>query len=229
MADTIAKETDKLALDDKTKGEVPAADDGLVLDEQTGDRVSKAELKRRIKKREKDVKRSAYKAKDAEDKAAAGPKPPKAKASAKKVEEPADPEAMFKQGFLDDVYKLRPEQNVVTRFPPEPNGFLHIGHAKAIAVNFGFARFHGGQCYLRFDDTNPEAEEEIYFKAIEEMVRWLGFTPVKITYSSDNFQKLYDLAEKLIGLGKAYVCHCNGRTTHLDVAFLDTDGPCAPR
>lgn len=209
MADTIAKETDKLALDDKTKGEVPAADDGLVLDEQTGDRVSKAELKRRIKKREKDVKRSAYKAKDAEDKAAAGPKPPKAKASAKKVEEPADPEAMFKQGFLDDVYKLRPEQNVVTRFPPEPNGFLHIGHAKAIAVNFGFARFHGGQCYLRFDDTNPEAEEEIYFKAIEEMVRWLGFTPVKITYSSDNFQKLYDLAEKLIGLGKAYVCHCN--------------------
>lgn len=64
--------------------------------------------------------------------------------------------------------------------------------------------------YLRFDDTNPEAEEEIYFTAIEEMVRWLGFEPYKITHSSDNFDKLYELAEKLIGLDKAYVCHCGG-------------------
>ncbi len=64
--------------------------------------------------------------------------------------------------------------------------------------------------YLRFDDTNPEAEEEIYFTAIEEMVRWLGFEPYKITYSSDNFDKLYELAEKLITLEKAYVCHCGG-------------------
>ena len=64
--------------------------------------------------------------------------------------------------------------------------------------------------YLRFDDTNPEAEEEIYFTAIEEMVRWLGFEPYKITYSSDNFDKLYELAEKLITLDKAYVCHCGG-------------------
>jgi glutaminyl-tRNA synthetase len=63
---------------------------------------------------------------------------------------------------------------------------------------------------LRFDDTNPEAEEEIYFTAIEEMVRWLGFEPYKVTYSSDNFDRLYELAEKLIGLGKAYVCHCGG-------------------
>jgi glutaminyl-tRNA synthetase len=64
--------------------------------------------------------------------------------------------------------------------------------------------------YLRFDDTNPEAEEEIYFTAIEEMVRWLGFEPYKITHSSDNFDKLYELAEKLITLDKAYVCHCGG-------------------
>lgn len=132
MADTIAKETDKLALDDKTKGEAPAADDGLVLDEQTGDKVSKAELKRRIKKREKDAKKSAYKAKEAEDKAAAGPKPSKANAPAKKVEEPADPEAMFKQGFLDDVYKLRPEQNVVTRFPPSPTASCTLDTPKPL-------------------------------------------------------------------------------------------------
>lgn len=67
---------------------------------------------------------------------------------------------------------------------------------------------------MRFDDTNPEAEEEIYFTAIEEMVRWLGFEPYKITYSSDNFDKLYELAEKLVGLDKAYVCHCGGRLIH---------------
>lgn len=67
--------------------------------------------------------------------------------------------------------------------------------------------------YLRFDDTNPEAEEEIYFTAIEEMVRWLGFEPYKITYSSDNFDLLYELAEKLTTLDKAYVCHCGGTST----------------
>src|ERR1700750_954993 len=76
---------------------------------------------------------------------------------------------------------------IVTRFPPEPNGYLHIGHAKAIAINFGFAKFHGGECYLRFDDTNPEAEDEKYFTAIKEIVEWLGFKPKAVTYSSDNF------------------------------------------
>ncbi|KAI0131887.1 glutaminyl-tRNA synthetase-like protein [Xylariales sp. AK1849] len=177
----------------------------LLLDEETGEMVSKNELAKRTKKRAK--KAATAKAKEAappKDTAASKPKPEK------KTDEPSlDPEAMFKQGFLDDVYKERPTKPVMTRFPPEPNGFLHIGHAKAIAVNFGFARHHGGECYLRYDDTNPEAEEEKYFVAIEQMVRWLGFSPYKITYSSDNFQKLYDLAEKLVELGKAYVCHCN--------------------
>ena len=87
---------------------------------------------------------------------------------------------------------------------------MHIGHSKAIAINFGFARFHGGQCYLRYDDTNPEKEEEKYFTAIREMVEWLGFKPIKVTYSSDNFDKLYELAERLIERGKGYVCHCSG-------------------
>lgn len=88
-------------------------------------------------------------------------------------------------------------------------GYLHIGHAKAIAVNFGFAKYHGGECILRYDDTNPEAEEGVYFDSIRDIITWLGFTPSQITYSSDNFQKLYDLAEKLIELGKGYVCHCS--------------------
>ncbi|KAK6956002.1 hypothetical protein Daesc_003649 [Daldinia eschscholtzii] len=177
----------------------------LQLDEETGEMVSKAELKKRQKKREKAKAKEAAKS---EAKSDEKPKPaPKSKAAA---EEPAiDPNNMFKTGFLDEVFKIRPMKPVFTRFPPEPNGFLHIGHAKAIAVNFGFARYHGGQCYLRYDDTNPEAEEQIYFDAILEMVEWLGFKPYKITYSSDNFQRLYDLAEKLIGLEKAYVCHCS--------------------
>lgn len=184
----------------------------LQLDEETGEMVSKAELKKRQQKRAK----KAAQEKARQEKAAAGPAEKKAPAP-KPEEAPIDPEAMFKQGFLDDVYKERPVKNVVTRFPPEPNGYLHIGHAKAIAVNFGFAKYHGGVTYLRFDDTNPEKEEEKYFNAIHEVVNWLGFEPYKVTYSSDNFQKLYDLAEKLINIGKAYVCYCEGLSRILPI------------
>jgi glutaminyl-tRNA synthetase len=99
---------------------------------------------------------------------------------------------------------------VVTRFPPEPNGFLHIGHAKAININFAYAQAYKGETYLRYDDTNPEAEEEEYFVAIKDTVEWLGFKPHKITYSSDYFGKLYELAIQLIKVDKAYVCHCTG-------------------
>src|SRR5271156_2184133 len=128
----------------------------------------------------------------------ANPKPSKV------TEDELDPDFMFKAGFLSDVYAEKSSKPVVTRFPPEPNGFLHIGHAKAIAVNFGFARFHGGDCYLRFDDTNPEKEEEVFFTAIEDIVKWLGYKPYKVTYSSDNFDKLYTLAEELIKRDGAY-------------------------
>lgn len=96
---------------------------------------------------------------------------------------------------------------VVTRFPPEPNGFLHIGHAKAINFSFNYAQAHDGITYLRFDDTNPEAEEVRYYDAIRENVRWLGFTPSKETSASENFQKLYEFAIELIKKGLAYVCH----------------------
>jgi glutaminyl-tRNA synthetase len=105
---------------------------------------------------------------------------------------------------------------VMTRFPPEPNGYLHIGHAKAININFGFAKAFGGHCYLRYDDTNPEVEEEQYFMSILEMVRWLGFEPWKITYSSDHFDRLFELAVDLIRRDKAYICHCSGEQIHQD-------------
>ena len=126
---------------------------------------------------------------------------------------PTDPNAMFKEGFLGAVHREKPSEQVVTRFPPEPNGYLHIGHSKAIAINFGFARFHGGICYLRYDDTNPGAEEEVYVKAIQEMVEWLGYRPHAITFSSDRFDELYQLAEELIKRDGAYVCHCTGKTS----------------
>lgn len=96
---------------------------------------------------------------------------------------------------------------VHTRFPPEPNGILHIGHAKAININFGYAAAHDGVCYLRYDDTNPEKEEEKFFVGIKDMVEWLGYKPYKITHSSDNFQQLYEWAVVLIKKGFAYVCH----------------------
>eukprot|EP00090_Calanus_glacialis_P010226 TRINITY_DN1860_c0_g1_i1.p1 TRINITY_DN1860_c0_g1~~TRINITY_DN1860_c0_g1_i1.p1 ORF type:complete len:776 (-),score=331.18 TRINITY_DN1860_c0_g1_i1:62-2389(-) len=96
---------------------------------------------------------------------------------------------------------------VRTRFPPEPNGILHIGHAKAININFGYAAAHNGVCNLRYDDTNPEKEEERFFTGILDMVTWLGYTPHKVTHSSDNFQQLFDWAKLLVEKDMAYVCH----------------------
>lgn len=98
-------------------------------------------------------------------------------------------------------------RRVHTRFPPEPNGYLHIGHAKSICLNFGLAAAYGGICNLRFDDTNPIKEEEEYVESIQEDVRWLGFDwGDRIFYASDYFEQLYEWAVKLIEKGKAYVC-----------------------
>ena len=95
---------------------------------------------------------------------------------------------------------------VVTRFPPEPNGYLHIGHAKSICLNFGLALENGGICHLRFDDTNPETEDQEYVESIQRDVRWLGFDwGQNLFYASDYFERLYDFAVELIRLGKAYV------------------------
>lgn len=129
------------------------------------------------------------------------PKPPKAPAQPKPKKEPPppnDPEQMFKVGFLSDVWNERQEEKVVTRFPPEPSGHLHLGHSKAIGINFGFAKYHRGICYLRYDDTNPSAEKQEYFESIKDIVAWLGFKPVAITHSSDYFDRLYELAEELV-------------------------------
>ncbi len=106
----------------------------------------------------------------------------------------------------DDVAENRNGGAVVTRFPPEPNGFLHIGHAKAICVDFGIAEQFDGRCHLRFDDTNPVKEEQRYIDSIKEDIRWLGFAWGEHEYhASDYFQQLYDWAMKLIEAGKAYV------------------------
>jgi len=94
---------------------------------------------------------------------------------------------------------------VQTRFPPEPNGYLHIGHAKAITTDFEIARQFGGTCNLRFDDTNPDTEETEYVESIIEDIAWLGYTPGQVLYASDYFPALYDWAETLITRGLAYV------------------------
>ena len=110
-----------------------------------------------------------------------------------------------REAIRDDLRSGR-VSSVVTRFPPEPNGYLHIGHAKSICLNFGVAAEFGGRCHLRFDDTNPVKEEETFAAAIRRDVAWLGFDwGQHLTYASDNFDRLYQWAEHLIVAGKAYV------------------------
>jgi glutaminyl-tRNA synthetase len=106
---------------------------------------------------------------------------------------------------LADLASKRHAGRVATRFPPEPNGYLHIGHAKAIGIDFGLAGEFGGTCNLRFDDTNPITEDVEYVEAIQEDIRWLGYEWSGMYYASDYFEELYRLAEKLIEKGKAYV------------------------
>jgi glutaminyl-tRNA synthetase len=116
------------------------------------------------------------------------------------------PRHFIRQIIQDDLAEGRVER-VVTRFPPEPNGYLHIGHAKSICLNFGMAEAFGGECYLRFDDTNPEKEEPEYVDSIKRDVQWLGFEwPGGERYASDYFDQLYEWAVYLIKAGKAYVC-----------------------
>ena len=120
-------------------------------------------------------------------------------------------------------------QGVVTRFPPEPNGFLHIGHAKSICLNFGVAEEFGGQTYLRFDDTNPLKESEEYVEAIKRDVAWLGFDWAdRLTFASDYFEQLYQFAVELIEKDKAFVCSLDGeaiRATRGTLTEPGTDSP----
>ena len=123
----------------------------------------------------------------------------------------AAPATNFIKAIIDeDVKNNKNEGRVHTRFPPEPNGYLHIGHAKAICLNYGLAEEYGGKYNLRFDDTNPTKEETHYVEAIKGNIRWLGFDwEDREFYASDYFGKLYEYAVSLIEAGKAYVDDLN--------------------
>ena len=108
--------------------------------------------------------------------------------------------------IVEDLAAGKNDGRVITRFPPEPNGYLHIGHAKSICLNFGLARDYGGVCHLRFDDTNPAKEEQEYVDSIVDAVRWLGFDWGEHRYfASDYFDRLYGFARNLVERGLAYV------------------------
>ena len=129
----------------------------------------------------------------------------------------------------DDITANRVPHRITTRFPPEPNGFLHIGHAKSICLNFGIAEEFDGMTYLRFDDTNPLSESEDYVAAIQEDVRWLGFDwEDRLTFASDYFPQLYAFAEELINRGRAFVCDLSAeeiRSTRGTLSEPGTDSP----
>ena len=121
----------------------------------------------------------------------------------------ADQSSNFLKQIIErDIVEDTHGGRVITRFPPEPNGYLHIGHAKAICINFGLAQTYGGTCHLRFDDTNPAKEDTEYVEAIQRDIRWLGFDwGDKLFFASDSFEDMYQLAEGLVRDGKAYVDH----------------------
>jgi glutaminyl-tRNA synthetase len=130
--------------------------------------------------------------------------------SARESTTPASNNTALPSNFIRDIMRADVESGkyggrVVTRFPPEPNGYLHIGHAKAICIDFGLAREFGGKTNLRFDDTNPTTEDVEYVEAIQEDIRWLGFQWDGLFYASDYFEELYRIAERLIEKGVAYV------------------------
>ena len=135
----------------------------------------------------------------------------KQRTSEKTEQEPMD-ESKDRSDFIraiveDDNKTGKFRGRVITRFPPEPNGYLHIGHAKSISLNFSIAKENNGECHLRFDDTNPAKEEMEYVKAIQEDIRWLGYDwGENLYFASDHFGKLYDFAVQLVMAGKAYVC-----------------------
>lgn len=142
-------------------------------------------------------------------------------------------ETIEKTNFIRDMIRKDlaegKHQEIQTRFPPEPNGYLHIGHAKSICLNFGLARDFKGKCNLRFDDTNPEVEKQEYIDAIKEDVQWLGFQwSGEEKYSSDYFQKYYDLAVLLIKKGLAYVCDLTPEQTKEYRGDFNTPGKNSP-
>ena len=115
----------------------------------------------------------------------------------------------FIRQIIDSDLQSGSHSTIHTRFPPEPNGYLHIGHAKSIVLNFGIAQDYPGSCNLRFDDTNPAKEEEEFVEAIKEDVRWLGYEWAELRFASNYFEQLYGFAVELINAGKTFVCDLN--------------------
>ncbi|HCO43395.1 glutamine--tRNA ligase/YqeY domain fusion protein [Immundisolibacter sp.] len=139
------------------------------------------------------------------------------------------PSSNFIRQIVEQDLAAGKHRAVVTRFPPEPNGYLHIGHAKSICLNFGLARDFGGVCHLRFDDTNPAKEEVEFVQAIERDVRWLGFDwGDRRFHASDYFEQLYDFACHLIRTGKAYVCSLSAEDTRAYRGTLTEPGRDSP-
>jgi glutaminyl-tRNA synthetase len=131
--------------------------------------------------------------------------------------------------IIEDIKNNKNDGKVITRFPPEPNGYLHIGHVKSICLNFGLAEKFNGKCNLRFDDTNPEKESDEYVKSIIEDVKWLGFNyGEKEFYASDYFQQMYEYAIELIKKGKAYVCHLTAEEMRQYRGTLTVSGKDSP-
>ncbi len=143
--------------------------------------------------------------------------------------EPAAPSNFIREIILDDLKTNKYRGRVHTRFPPEPNGYLHIGHAKSINLNFGLAAEFGGQCNLRFDDTNPSKEETEYVDSIIEDARWLGGDwGDRLFYASDYFDQLYEWAVQLIKSGKAYVCDLSADEVRKQRGTLTEPGQDSP-
>ena len=145
------------------------------------------------------------------------------------TDETAAPSDFIRDAINDDIRTGRFGGRVHTRFPPEPNGYLHIGHAKALSINFGLAREYGGLCNLRFDDTNPVKEDLEYVDSIMEDIRWLGFDwGDRLYYASDYFEQLYVWAEQLIMAGKAYVCDLSAEEVRAYRGTLSEPGVDSP-
>ncbi len=145
------------------------------------------------------------------------------------ITEIGTPSNFVRDMIINDIETNKYGGKVVTRFPPEPNGYLHIGHAKAICIDFGMAAEFNGVCHLRFDDTNPSKEDEEYVQSIQDDIKWLGFDwGDKIYYASDYFDQMYEYAEQLIKDGKAYVCELSAEECRLTRGTLTEPGKNSP-
>src|SRR5690554_6063827 len=134
----------------------------------------------------------------------------------------------FIKTIMENDLKSGKVNYILTRFPPEPNAYLHIGHARAIITDFELAKAFNGKTNLRFDDTNPDKEDVTFVEAIQEDIKWLGYTPDNVFFGSDYFEKQYQLAVKLIKKGLAYVCDLSQEEISKYRGTLTTPGTPSP-